>query len=80
MTILGLTNQELWGSVIFLCVVGLIYFGRAILDAERAAESLKPFKWGDAHRRSQDAPLWASHSLLAAATFLTVLFVLKVAL
>lgn len=78
--IIGLSSQEFWSATIFLCVVGLIYFGRAILDAERAADSLKPFKWGDSQRRANDAPLWASHSLLAAATFLTVLFVLKVAL
>ncbi len=77
---LGLTQQEFWGGVIFLCAVGLIYFGRAILDAERAAESVKPFRWGDTPRRSEDEPLWASHPLLAAATFLTVLLVLKLAL
>jgi hypothetical protein len=77
---LGLTQQELWGSVIFMCVVGLIYFGRAILDAERAADSVKPYRWGDGQRRANDAPLWLSHPMLAAATCLTVLLVLKVAL
>ena len=77
---IGLTPQEFWGSVAFLCVVGLIYFGRSILDAEKAAESVKPFQWGDGQRRAQDAPLWASHPLLAAFTFLSVLFVLKMAL
>lgn len=77
---LGLTQQELWGSVIFLCVVGLVYFWRAILDAERAADSVKPYRWGDGQRRANDAPLWLSHPMLAAATCLVVLLVLKVAL
>lgn len=76
----GLTQQELWGGVIFLCVVGLIYFGRSILDAEKAAESVKPYRWGDGQRRATNEPLWASHPLLAAFTFLAVLFVLQVAL
>jgi len=78
--ILGLTRTELWSSIIFLCVVGLIYFGRAILDAENAADSEKPFRWGDAPRRSSDEPVWLSHPLLCALTFLAVLFVLKMAL
>lgn len=77
---LGLTPQEFWGAVIVLCTVGLIYFGRAILDAERAAESVKPFRWGDGQRRANDAPLWLSHPMLAAATCLAVLLVLKVSL
>jgi hypothetical protein len=80
MTAFGLSPQEFWGSVLFLCVVGLIYFGRAILDAEAAAERVKPFKWGDGQRRATNAPLWLSHPMLAAATCLTVLLVLKVAL
>lgn len=77
---IGLTQQEFWGSVIFLCAVGLIYFVRSILDAERAADSVKPYRWGDGQRRANGTPLWASHPLLAAFTFLTVLFVLKMAL
>ncbi len=80
MTAIGLTPQEIWGSVAFMCVIGLIYFGRAILDAERAAESVKPFRWGDTPRRAEDEPLWASHPILAAATFLTVLLILELAL
>jgi len=75
---LGLTQQELWGSVIFLCVVGLVYFGRAILDAERAAESAKPFRWGDGQRKVVSEPVWMSHPILAAFTALVVLFVLKI--
>ncbi len=49
---IGLTPQEFWASVIVLCALGLIYFGRAILDGERAAECVKPFKWGDRQRRA----------------------------
>ena len=78
--ILGLTPPEFWGSVIVLCTVGLIYFGRAILDAERAAESVKPYKMGMPQRRSIEEPLWLSHPILAAFTCLVVLLVLKVAL
>jgi len=78
--ILGLSPPEFWGSVIVLCTVGLIYFGRAILDAERAADNVKAFKWGDGQRRANDEPLWLSHPILAAFTCLVVLLVLKVAL
>lgn len=76
----GLSNQEFWGGIIAFCAVGLIYFGRQILDEERAAERVEPFKWGDAQRRARDEPLWASHPLLAAFTMLAVLFVLQMAL
>jgi len=78
--ILGLSPPEFWGSIIVLCTVGLIYFGRSVIDAESAAESLKPFRWGDGQRRSNDEPLWLSHPILAAFTCLVVLLVLKVAL
>ena len=77
---MGLSQQEFWGGIIFLCAVGLIYFGRAILDAERAAESVKPYRWGDGQRRATSEPVWLSHPLLAAFTLLAVLFILKVAL
>lgn len=77
---MGLSPQEFWGLVIVLCTVGLIYFGRAILDAERAADSVKPYRWGDGQRRATNEPLWLSHPILAAATLLTVFFVLQVAL
>jgi hypothetical protein len=76
----GLTPPEFWGSVIVLCVVGLVYFGRSVLDAEHAAENQKAFKWGDKQRRANDEPMWLSHPMLAAATCLAVLFVLKVML
>jgi hypothetical protein len=77
---IGLTQQEFWASVIVLCAIGLIYFGRAILDAERATDSVKAFRWGDGQRRPNDEPLWLSHPILAAFTCLVVLLVLKVAL
>ena len=80
MSALGLTPPEFWGSVIVLCTVGLVYFGRSILDAEAAAENQKPYKWGNAQRKANDEPLWLSHPMLAAATCLTVLFALKVML
>ncbi len=75
---IGLTQQEFWGSVIVLCTVGLFYFGRSILDAERAAESAKPFRWGDGQRKVVSEPVWMSHPILAAFTALVVLFVLKI--
>lgn len=80
MSAFGLSNQEFWGAVIVLCTVGLVYFGRAVIDAEMAEERQKPFRWGDGQRRSSEEPLWASHPMLAAATCLAVLLVLKVAL
>lgn len=78
--ITGLSPQEFWGAIIVLCTVGLIYFGRSILDAERAADSVKPFKWGDGQRRATNEPLWLTHPILAAFTCLVVLLVLRVAL
>lgn len=82
MSAFGLTNQEFWGAVIVLCTVGLIYFGRLVIDAEFAEEKQvkQPWRWGDKQRRSSEEPLWASHPMLAAATCLAVLLVLKVAL
>jgi len=78
----GLSHTEFWGAVIALCTVGLIYFGRAVIDAEFAEEKQEktPFRWGDKQRRSSVESVMTSHPMLAAATCLAVLFVLKVAL
>ncbi len=74
---IGLDQREFWTAVISLCVVGLLFFGRDVLDEAAAADDARAWRVGDKPRRPRAPATWARHELLGAATALGVAVALR---
>lgn len=64
---LGLSGQELWSAIVALCTVGLIFFGRDVLD-EFAEDPEIARRVNGKIVAARKPATWASHPLCFSAS------------